>query len=86
MALRFHDTFTAGREPHPGDETAWSSLWGVEGGIGWSIDECAACPKEDDDYCIEGTSYGFCGFPECGGACELLGSCACQCHRHHGPS
>jgi hypothetical protein len=34
----------------------------------------------DDEGCIDGRVYGYCGDDLCGGLCEQIGRCDCQCH------
>jgi hypothetical protein len=48
--------------------------------------KCYECTGEYDDagyglfMCIQGTVYGPCEYPTCGGVCEAVGSCSCTCH------
>lgn len=52
----------------------------------WRKDRCYECTGEYDDggyglyMCIQGIVYGPCEYPECGGVCESIGTCACTCH------
>ncbi len=32
--------------------------------------------------CIDGTVYGPCGSEYCGGVCEHVGACDCDCHHN----
>ena len=35
------------------------------------------CGHDEDDICLNGTVYGNCGAPECGGGCDPDGGGAC---------
>jgi hypothetical protein len=42
---------------------------------------CDKCANWDRMWvCIEGTVYGPCSYPECGGVCEATEECECDCH------
>lgn len=44
-------------------------------------DECA-CGFDGDWWdCCDGTVYGPCEDPACGGACEYKGACEHHCHK-----
>jgi len=44
-------------------------------------DRCPCGLGESDIYmCVEGTVYGPCDSPDCGGYCEATRDCACLCH------
>lgn len=33
-----------------------------------------------DNGCVEGLWYGYCDSIYCGGFCEYMGECPCDCH------
>lgn len=49
-------------------------------------DEPHRCERDgsplDGDWwaCFDGTLYGPCEDPGCGGVCEMAGDCECRCH------
>ena len=43
--------------------------------------ECDCGLNNDAFMCIEGRIYGPCDDIRCGGVCELVGKCECECHR-----
>jgi hypothetical protein len=38
------------------------------------------CPVNDSDACIAGTVYVPCDNENCGGVCEMAGTCGCPLH------
>lgn len=41
---------------------------------------CADLDFDDTVGCIGGTIYGPCAHYNCGGLCEAIGDCDCDCH------
>ena len=43
-------------------------------------DGCYCGLENSDDACINGEVYSYCSSEHCGGACEPVGKCKCECH------
>ena len=37
-------------------------------------------PDKTDDLCLNGLRYTYCESEYCGGACQDVGRCPCECH------
>ncbi len=44
------------------------------------MDNQKECCAGESVPCIDGELFGWCGYEECGGACEYWGECDCNCH------
>lgn len=49
--------------------------------------KCASCDEATEDHafyvgrgCIWGVVYDYCEHEGCGGLCEDMGPCECECH------
>lgn len=52
-----------------------------------TLTKCGSCDESEAQHewsrgagCIDGFWYGHCSDPACGGLCDDLGRCPCQCH------
>lgn len=47
---------------------------------------CLSCLQEDEtlgdeEGCLDGDVYTYCESELCGGLCEYIGKCDCECHK-----
>lgn len=47
---------------------------------GYEREDGCTCPWGPEVQCCNGTVYGYCEHPQCGGGCEDVGQCPCPLH------